>query len=91
MWVCFSVNFVGLSYFVYSSFSEHVNWQPMPPIFDINFTDLVRYTCTSPQQQTSLIVNILYINSNPRFKGHHGHDRMVVGFITTCAISAYHH
>jgi hypothetical protein len=24
-------------------------------------------------------------------KGHHGHDRMVVGFITTYAISAYHH
>ena len=23
--------------------------------------------------------------------GHHGHDRMVVGFTTTCAISAYHH
>jgi len=25
--------------------------------------------------------------------GHRGHDRdrMVVGFITTCAISAYHH
>ena len=26
-------------------------------------------------------------------RGHHGrdHDRMVVGFLTTCAISAYHH
>ena len=23
--------------------------------------------------------------------GHHGHDCMVVGFTTTCAISAYHH
>jgi hypothetical protein len=23
--------------------------------------------------------------------GHHGRDRMVVGFTTTCAISAYHH
>ena len=23
--------------------------------------------------------------------GCHGHDRMVVGFATTCAISAYHH
>jgi hypothetical protein len=23
--------------------------------------------------------------------GRHGHDRMVVGFTTTCAISAYHH
>jgi len=25
------------------------------------------------------------------FRGHHGRDRMVVGFTTTCAISAYHH
>jgi hypothetical protein len=24
-------------------------------------------------------------------RGHRGHDRMVVGFTTTCAISAYHH
>jgi len=24
-------------------------------------------------------------------RGCHGHDRMVVGFITTYAISAYHH
>ena len=23
--------------------------------------------------------------------GHHGIDRMVVGFTTTCAVSAYHH
>jgi hypothetical protein len=25
------------------------------------------------------------------FKGCHGHDRMVVEFTTTCAISVYHH
>ena len=25
------------------------------------------------------------------FRGCHGHDRMVVGFVTTYAISAYHH
>jgi len=24
-------------------------------------------------------------------RGCHGHDYMVVGFTTTCAISAYHH
>jgi len=24
-------------------------------------------------------------------RGHHGRDRMVVGFITTYAISVYHH
>ena len=26
-----------------------------------------------------------------KWRGHHGHDRMVVGFTTTYAISAYHH
>jgi len=26
-----------------------------------------------------------------QFREHHGHDRMVVGFTTTYAISAYHH
>jgi hypothetical protein len=26
-----------------------------------------------------------------RTKGHRGRERMVVGFTTTCAISAYHH
>jgi hypothetical protein len=25
------------------------------------------------------------------FRGHRGRDRIVVGFTTTCAISAYHH
>ena len=25
------------------------------------------------------------------YRGHHGHDRMVVGFTTSCAIKAYHH
>jgi len=24
-------------------------------------------------------------------RGHHGHDRMVVGFTTSCVIKAYHH
>jgi hypothetical protein len=24
-------------------------------------------------------------------RGHRGRDRMIVGFTTTCAISAYHH
>jgi hypothetical protein len=25
------------------------------------------------------------------YQGHRGRDRMIVGFTTTCAISAYHH
>jgi hypothetical protein len=32
---------------------------------------------------------IIIITSS--FGGRHGRDRMVVGFTTTCAISAYHH
>ena len=27
----------------------------------------------------------------PKYRGHRGPDHMVVGFTTTCAISAYHH
>jgi hypothetical protein len=38
---------------------------------------------------------LLYISNNIfgyiNGKGRRCHDRMVVGFITTCAISAYHH
>jgi hypothetical protein len=32
---------------------------------------------------------VYLIRSQLLFRG--GHDRMVVGFTTTCAISAYHH
>ena len=30
-------------------------------------------------------------NSIIFFRGHHGRDRMIVVFTTTCVISAYHH
>ena len=30
-------------------------------------------------------------NYHPLYRGRHGRDRMVVGFITTYEISAYHH
>jgi hypothetical protein len=30
-------------------------------------------------------------SSDHVYRGRHGRDRMVVGFIPTCAISAYHH
>jgi len=33
------------------------------------------------------IIQLLHIT----FRGRRGHDRMVVGFTTTCAISVYHH
>ena len=31
------------------------------------------------------------MTSDNSTRGNHGHDRMVVGFTTTCAISTYHH
>jgi hypothetical protein len=36
---------------------------------------------------SSVVVYIFY----PSWGGRRGRDRMVVGFTTTCAISAYHH
>ena len=38
-----------------------------------------------------LSASIHYIYIVYGIGGHHGCDRMVVGFTTTCAISAYHH
>jgi hypothetical protein len=35
---------------------------------------------------------MMFVNNDKvRRRGHHGRDRMVIGFTTTCAISAYHH
>ena len=34
---------------------------------------------------------LAYISEEADFEGRRGRDRMVVGFTTTCAISAYHH
>jgi hypothetical protein len=31
-----------------------------------------------------------YFKDRIVLRGHHDHERMVVGFTTTCAISAYH-
>ena len=36
-------------------------------------------------------IRFLLLNSPRYIGGHHGRDRMVVGFTATCAISAYHH
>jgi len=33
----------------------------------------------------------LILDINPRYNVRRGRDRMVVGFITTCTISDYHH
>jgi hypothetical protein len=40
-------------------------------------------------QKTFYVLCVSYIYFQPR--GRRGHDRMVVGFTTTCIISAYHH
>jgi len=41
----------------------------------------------------TIVVNLIYDNTLTLYYGRdrRGHDRMVVGFITTYAISAYHH
>ena len=52
---------------------------------------------TKKQSKTNKLVNekqnyIIVIKINRVQRGHHGRDRMVVGFTTaTYAISAYHH
>ena len=45
--------------------------------------------CTHQQVTQSLHDNATQSYHDPR--GHHDHDRMVDGFITTYAIIAYHH
>ena len=42
-------------------------------------------------ENISLLSHKLQIAAAPNEQGCRGRDRMVVGFITTCAISAYHH
>ena len=38
------------------------------------------------------IIKHFFINGSQSFiKGRHGHDRVLVGFTTTYAITAYHH
>ena len=35
---------------------------------------------------------MMFVNNDKvRRRGHHDHNHMVIGFTTTCAISAYHH
>ena len=38
-----------------------------------------------------LLLQILATLPGAKARGHRGHEPMVVGFTTTCAISAYHH
>jgi hypothetical protein len=40
---------------------------------------------------TDNLLIMIKVTSPMQLWGHRGHDRMVVGFTTTCAISAYHH
>jgi len=37
------------------------------------------------------ILHLPYLTSTELNRGRRGRNRMVVGFTTTCAISAYHH
>ena len=40
---------------------------------------------------TDNLLILIKVTSPMRLWGHRGRDRMIVGFTTTCAISAYHH
>jgi hypothetical protein len=41
--------------------------------------------------QKVICICILYVHDVSKYGNRRGRDRMVVGFITTYAISAYHH
>jgi hypothetical protein len=49
--------------------------------------------CINIHSVLLLLYLLIYYNyiSHTRIGGRRGHDRMIVGFITTYAISAYHH
>ena len=51
----------------------------------------VRYHYNTPVQPLDLVYNMDYHNLIKDNSGRRGRDRMVVGFTTTSAISAYHH
>ena len=50
--------------------------------------------CNRTPQQSSDPEDIYWnsdVSTSNSSGGHHGRDRKVVGFTTTCGISAYHH
>ena len=57
----------------------------------------LRYRCTCSFMyfekcfELTISFNISYGHNIIYIRGRRGRDRMVVGFTTTCAISAYHH
>jgi hypothetical protein len=58
-------------------------------LFDfLKWTTGINTTSRENDKVERIILTGLYIFVS---RGHYGHDHMVVGFTTTCAISAYHH
>ena len=51
---------------------------------------LLKETLTPSFQSVSIILQS-FLNNTYSYRGCPGSDHMVVGFTTTCAISAYHH
>jgi hypothetical protein len=60
-----------------------------------NIVYIYIYICTSSNTNVTILQLKSQLNHFLRMTeeegGHRGHDRMVVGFTTTCAIRAYHH
>ena len=55
------------------------------PSYNMSFSLLLHYNRTTLQYISTFKYSMYQV------RGCHGRDRMVVGFTTTCAISAYHH
>jgi len=51
----------------------------------------MKYFFNSIHKKFSIDIFFLSIIVQIFVRGHHGHDRMVAGFTTTCAIIAYHY
>ena len=57
-------------------------------MMDIHNDKDLKYMCKDAQM---LIISYIIVITTALLWGCHGGDRMVVGFITTYAISVYHH
>ena len=55
-------------------------------LFVVTLHDRLTYWKHSSHQAITNSISVLYL-----WRGCHGHDRMVIGFTTTCEISVYHH
>ena len=57
----------------------------------VNWIQINMYWTNESSWHNAASVHVIYNCNSILCGGNHGRDRMVVGFTTTCAISAYHH